>query len=355
LTSATTVQPLQSGTYGVSVASLAGCLASASVDVVLFALPAPVVEVMGNSTVCAGESVLLQTGAWAAYTWMRNEVIIPGADSGTYISEQSGNYSVAVTDENGCTGVSAAVPVIVRAVLDPAIMASAQIACDGDEITLSVSSAFPVIQWSDGSNESSITATSSGTYSIVVVDEWGCEGSDAVDIHFHPMPVADAGDNMEGNCDGGVMIGHIAEGGSISWAPAEGLSDVVAAQPWARPDFTTTYVLTVENGPCKASDEVTVYADCFSFFAPNSFTPNGDGLNDVFAIMAEGIAEFRMVVADRWGNPVFISEDPGMVWNGNVQAGDYFAPDGVYNWRAVIRFRGRTDEEIFIGHVNILR
>lgn len=61
---------------------------------------------------------------------------------------------------------------------------------------------------------------------------------------------------------------------------------------------------------------------------PAAFTPNGDGINDVFFIDAEGITTCNMVIYDRWGNVVFHSSSVDRGWNGMV--GCQYASEGVY-------------------------
>jgi gliding motility-associated-like protein len=63
-------------------------------------------------------------------------------------------------------------------------------------------------------------------------------------------------------------------------------------------------------------------------YIPSAFTPNGDGLNDRFGVKGEGLATFRMLVYDRWGEVIFESDDAAEQWDGSfkgqpVQQGTY--------------------------------
>ena len=69
-----------------------------------------------------------------------------------------------------------------------------------------------------------------------------------------------------------------------------------------------------ENG-CTASDQVTVNVQ-LDFTVPNAFTPNGDGLNDMFMVRADFLEEFEMIIYNRWGEEIFRSEDISKGWNG---------------------------------------
>ncbi len=67
-------------------------------------------------------------------------------------------------------------------------------------------------------------------------------------------------------------------------------------------------------------------------YIPTAFTPDGDGLNDVFHIVTTNLSEYYIAIFDRDGHIVFESKDPREPWNGSNQRGDYYVPDGVYNY-----------------------
>ena len=101
------------------------------------------------------------------------------------------------------------------------------------------------------------------------------------------------------------------------------------------PDFTYTFkdagiweiTQTVWNN-YGCTDKVTggVRVNGFLFFMPNSFTPNGDGHNDILAPQYTGILTYTLFIYDRWGQHIFTSYDPAIGWDGND------AQDGVYNY-----------------------
>ena len=70
---------------------------------------------------------------------------------------------------------------------------------------------------------------------------------------------------------------------------------------------------------------------------PNVFTPDGDGINDLFKAQGIDIIEFRMEIFDRWGELIYISNSIDDGWNGSSPDSDYYAPSGTYPYRIVAR------------------
>jgi gliding motility-associated-like protein len=102
--------------------------------------------------------------------------------------------------------------------------------------------------------------------------------------------------------------------------------------------------------------EVQVLPD-FLVYVPNSFTPDGDGLNDGFKPIYDGFVPtlYEFSVWNRWGEAIFFTNDPEEAWTGNVRDGTLFTPDGVYNW--VLKIRAHHDVTIHLleGHVTVVR
>jgi gliding motility-associated-like protein len=94
-----------------------------------------------------------------------------------------------------------------------------------------------------------------------------------------------------------------------------------------------TYLVTVtDSHGCKGSDSVQLKSCDSTLFVPNAFTPNGDGLNDVFKVVysEDNITSFSMRIFDRWGELVFESTDITKGWDGKIK--NKLAPTGTYVW-----------------------
>ncbi len=109
-------------------------------------------------------------------------------------------------------------------------------------------------------------------------------------------------------------------------------------------------MITTPNG-CEGIDSVLIRPPAHIYF-PNAFTPDGDGRNDLFGPVGHYITEFEMLIFDRWGNQVFISDDIDRLWDGTVN-GSGMAPTGVYVYKYKVAGHYFPAMEGF-GHVTLL-
>jgi gliding motility-associated-like protein len=96
---------------------------------------------------------------------------------------------------------------------------------------------------------------------------------------------------------------------------------------------------------------VIVEAD-FKLYIPNAFTPNGDGLNDIFQPKGRGIQKYHLKIYDRWGSVVFESHDFMLGWDGGEKGKQL--TDEVYTWRIEAVDVGGNVKE-FTGYVTLAR
>lgn len=124
------------------------------------------------------------------------------------------------------------------------------------------------------------------------------------------------------------------------------------------PDTTTIYEVEISEGNlCKRKEKVRVVvlsSDCSSksIYIPNTFTPNGDGKNDVLRVRANYLKNMYFAVYDRWGERVFETNDISTSWDGNFKGMP--ADSGVYGW--YLKGTCKQLEEIELkGNVTIIR
>jgi hypothetical protein len=174
----------QAGNYSVQVTNANGCQAtSAATAVAVNSLPVATVTASGSTTLCASEQVTLSAPAGMSYLWSN------GATTQSITVTQAGNYSVQVTNANGCQATSAATAVTVNTL--PVATATANgptSLCPGDSVQLSAAAPQGTIVWNTGSTASSIWVKAAGTYSVTVTDN-GCSAlSNVVTVSVLPQP-----------------------------------------------------------------------------------------------------------------------------------------------------------------------
>ena len=138
-----------------------------------------------------------------------------------------------------------------------------------------------------------------------------------------------------------------------SWSPTSGLSNPNSGMPFASPDTTTTYYLSVvDNFIQQSTDSVTVFVEeceeSLILFVPNIFSPNGDGNNDVLYAYSTLIRELDFSIYNRWGEEVFHSNSLQKGWDGKN------AETGVYVWQ--VKATLITEKQIErSGNVSLVR
>lgn len=113
-------------------------------------------------------------------------------------------------------------------------------------------------------------------------------------------------------------------------------------------------VVTNEFGCGDTVMEILKVKPSFVIYIPNTFTPNGDGLNDGFFAKGVGISEFTIRVFDRWGHLVFETNNMDNAWDGHTNSSDQPIKNDVYVWKATVKDVFNKNHEL-TGHVTLLK
>ncbi|MBL7803894.1 MAG: gliding motility-associated C-terminal domain-containing protein [Saprospiraceae bacterium] len=313
------------------------------------------------------------TQATLGFQWSTaNGQIVSGANTATPVAATPGQYQLTVTNlDNGCTATDQVLvgeippPVFVPGYDHPNCLNPLG-AIDFGTVT---GGTAPFRYSIDGGqsfqNSPVFLNLDADSYQLMVTDDHGCTDTDQVTLNEPVYPsvtlpaslIIELGDSQELVPVTTPPIFQIA---SWQWSPADYLSCADCPSPTVMPLRNTKYELTITdlNG-CTASAPVQVRVNRQkSIYAPNIFSPNGDGANDFFKIFGKGVADIRnLAVFDRWGNQVFLVEhlDPLSQeggWDGRYR-GSELNP-GVFVWQAVVEF---IDGEVlvFAGDVTLER
>ncbi len=141
---------------------------------------------------------------------------------------------------------------------------------------------------------------------------------------------------------------------SYNWTPSVNLSCGNCASPEATPGVTTEYLITVvDDAGCSISDSLIVRVSSPELLIPTAFSPNGDGVNDVFRALNKNLTKYNLQVYDRWGEMIFETSDPSEGWDGVYQGINQ--PLGVYVWQCNYLFSGISKSKTAKGNVTLMR
>lgn len=284
--------------------------------------------------------------------------------------------TLTVTDINGCqasiTKIVSYFPVPALIVIAP----SAFTGCLPANIFFNNLS-FPIddtynIRWEfgDGSTGTAISPThqytQTGVYtvSVSITSPIGCVTDTVFQDLIRILPAPEAGFEYSPDDPTSIeptvsFIDRSQDANRWSWQFGDGGSSMLANPVHAFRDTGLFVVTQIVTHPSGCRDTAMLSVDVrpeVRFHLPNAFTPNGDGLNDVYqgvGIM-EGAQNYRMTIWNRWGELVFETDNPEVGWNGRKQNTGPDAPNGVYV--VYVRFNGPRGEPFEIkGLATIVR
>jgi PKD repeat protein len=217
----------ESGNYALMVTGKDGCVVvSDSIAITVHSTPDPLVAVIGSTMLCQGDSTMLQAPAgFLRYNWST------GDTTRSIVVSRSGDYTVGVSDTNGCYGTSKPVTVKVNTPPVPTLTITGSTSfCDGGSVVLEAPKGFANYIWSDGNTDRLLLVTKSGRYSVTVTDSVGCHGtSDTVSVTVHPTPVTTI--SMKGQatfCEGDSVLLQASAGFSAyHWSTGETTREIV--------------------------------------------------------------------------------------------------------------------------------
>ena len=324
------------GTYPVSllITNSTGCKDTVLTSVQAYAIPN--VNAGVDTLICQGIGRTLQATGAATYVWSPptglscTNCANPVATPDSVIT-----YTVTGTSSQGCVNSDA----IVVKVKYPFVMTNSpgDSLCRGNALRLSASGAY-TYTWSPatGLNNPNIASPVASPlvttlYRVIGKDDKNCFSDTAyIPITVFDIPTVEAGPDKTINVGQTVdLVPAIsADVISVIWSPTGSIFRSDYPSVTVKPKTTTTYDVVVKNnGGCTARDNVTVYVICngSNVFIPNTFSPNGDGANDIFYPRGKGLFSIKTArVFNRWGEVVyeksdFMPNDASAGWDGTYK------------------------------------
>ena len=328
----------ESGLYTVTLTGITedGCEESFTVEDYIEVFDAPDAGfTLSQLSLCSPFEVLFQPNAIneeIVYSWDFNfqgssnqeSPIIEYTTEGTYIA------SLEVENlETNCTSFNALEFELVGDLPSLEITGPSSI-CDSLSVeTLHATFSEGTISWiPGGETSSSIEISQPGTYIAEVIRADGCTASDSIFVDRKDLPELSAS-NRQGCLGDEVQLIAESNVSDVRWPK-------ISDNHIARVDQPGIYIAEAENECGVTSLEVDVsFKDCSCpVYVPNAFTPNDDGINDLFKPQLDcPLQYYELRIFNRWGEEVFKTYDPEKGWNGSSnQNGDYFGRNQIYNY-----------------------
>ncbi|MBS1563169.1 MAG: PKD domain-containing protein, partial [Bacteroidetes bacterium] len=331
--------------------------------------PLPLTDAGNDLVVCLGTPRQLQATGADSYTWSSAGSLSCTACPAPLINPLvSTKYYVQGETIYGCRSVDS----VLATVQMPFVVTAEKgdTLCLGDDYRLRAGGAdryvwTPAVSLDNPNIADPLAHPQTNTlYQVVGYDDNNCFTDTAwVPIVVYPIPTITMEDKRTVVVGTTVTLnpGLSPDIINILWLPSTGLSCNECPSPSVSPNQTIQYKIKVNNqGGCTAEDAITLFVVCGgeNMFLPNTFSPNGDGMNDIFYPMGKGIARIKNFrIYNRWGELVFEqyafqANDISKGWDGKIK-GTLASPDVFVYVIDVIC--GNGQELFFKGDVTLIR
>jgi gliding motility-associated-like protein len=375
-----TASGLTAGSYTLTVTDGNGCTSQATANV-LQPLPVSVNATATLQTLCAGNSTQLNATATGGngnfvFGWM------PGPATGSSVSvtpSSNTTYTVTATDVNGCTGINtidiAVVPLPAAAFTADVLQGCAPLCVNfSDQSSVTAPSSVTGWSWNMGNSATSTGSNANTCYntpgqydvSLTVTSSDGCASTISIPayitVHAQPLAAFTTSPVQPTIADPQVFfVDASLNAASWNWYFGDVNNTSSNLQnPQFTYDAAVCYTVRLEVTSAQGCVDDTLQDVCIepeiSLYIPNTFTPNGDGINDVFIPAGNGLVNsgYELLIYDRWGNLLFESNNLSVGWDGRVEGKTERVMIDTYVWKLQVRtVTGRNISRM--GHVNVIR
>ncbi|MBK7817822.1 MAG: gliding motility-associated C-terminal domain-containing protein [Sphingobacteriaceae bacterium] len=305
---------------------------TSSVTLSIGVSPRPILNLMTtNKKICNGGSAMIIVSGCQGYVWHpTSDSTILASNTTTNTTSMvvtptaNMNYTITGFNSSGPSACPFTKEILVEVVptITPGVSYSAAV-CEGQSVKLQAEGSN-TYQWTPGEGISNpfsstpyVSPKATTIYTVRVSDGGFCGQTATVLVKVSPQPTVNAGPDMTYNSDEQMFLN--AKGtGTITWT----FGDNIICKVCPNSQITATrsgvyYATTTNEFGCTATDDVWIeVTNDYPIFIPNSFTPNYDGLNDLFLVYGEGIIKIEMNIYDRWHKKIFSSNDQLTGWDG---------------------------------------
>jgi hypothetical protein len=229
-----TTSSITTAISGVHSVTVSNGLCTGTASIVVNQVAHPIVNIVGNSSICKGSTTTLAVNGGNSYVWSN------GANT-NIVTVSNGIHTVTVTNANGCTGISS-IAVSEYPPLTPVIIGPSTLCGIVGNVTLTLNQPFTTYAWSNSSNISITTINSAGTYSVTVTDSNGCTAVASTTITQSGSLSPKFNNNTNVICgNSSISLALNEPYSSYQWSTSATSATLVATT-------SGTYAVTVTNG-----------------------------------------------------------------------------------------------------------
>ncbi len=344
---------VNTGQYKVEVSACQNSwVPSKEVQLNFIEVPVPAITT-DKSAYCIGDNATLGLSAaldpFYTINWYKDNVLVPAYNNqGSITTNVAGTYTAVIvsntssTNGQTCSETSNAVQLSFNV---QTLFIQQQVnttLCQGQSVTLKAVHSDGTIKWSTGETSDEISVSASGMYTATLTTTSGCKADTSINVAFLNNPVINVRDTTI--CTYKQQIVTLtAPAGFFEYA----WNNVPGGQTF-NVTYPQTVALTVTdaNG-CQAIRQIHITEQCPEVFIPNTFTPNDDGINDVWDV--QGLDATALVkIFNRYGAMIYQSKGYATAWDGHYRGQKL--PTGAYYY--IINAKNNT--QTFSGSVTIL-
>lgn len=374
------VSPIITSNYSVEVTDINGCKNTDMVTVNITSLP--VADFLLPDTICESSPLSFvntsttSIGSIVASQWTFGDGSLDDNSSNpihSYATE--GNYFVQLLIINsiGCRD-SILKPISVNP--NPIIDFTGENVCLNelvhfDDLSVIVPGTLSSWTWNfgDGHIESVQNPVhpykEAGLYDIMltVMSDLGCVKTGIKEnfIEVHDLPKAEFNYHPESVSILNPVVEFTDQssgGNAWEWNFGDGIGTSNLVNPSYTYSDTGSFLIQLKltnNFGCVDTQNVRLIVDPYTtLYIPNSFTPNEDGLNDVFMPVGLGLIDFKMIIFDRWGAELFITNSLLQGWNGKFQGTNEFCMQDAYVYK-IVATDNKSNTRTHVGKIVLIR
>ncbi len=242
----------------------------------------------------------------------------------SFLSENSFPVKLIVTDINGCKD---SITDIIKPVIITVDAGMTKSFCSNVPVSTTLHGNgngsyawMPAVYLNNSSLQNPIATIDTTRMFYLTVTHNGCSVTDSVKIIIYRNPKLAITKSNDINCTLPFTKLKVIGATKYAWSPSSTLDNSISANPIANPSTTTMYIVSgIDGNNCTSKDSITVVTDfsTSNIMLPNTFTPNGDGINDCFGIKYyRDVQNLVFIIYNRYGEKVFETTNATKCWDG---------------------------------------